>query len=224
MAKKRYDNDFPSVTEILGVIRKPALEYWFKTHTSAECDELSKKGRDVGTQIHALIKQWATGEEPEIETMYKNELETVVESFKKFKTDWYYNKGMKIRASEFKCFCDTTEVNGTVDAICELKDKCFVVDWKSGNAKNNDTPPVYPEYIIQASIYTHILRNYEMSWRVNSPPLIVTLAKDKVAYGVYEVSRLEQHQGIDAFKQARVLYENLEWLEKKIKEKGAEKK
>ncbi len=49
MAKRDYDNSYSSVTQILGVLRKIGLEYWFKFNTAKFCDEESNRGKITGT-------------------------------------------------------------------------------------------------------------------------------------------------------------------------------
>ena len=41
----RYTNKYPSVTTVLGVLRKLGLEMWFKNNTAQYCDEESRKGK-----------------------------------------------------------------------------------------------------------------------------------------------------------------------------------
>ena len=62
----RYDNKYPSVTQILCVLRKIGLEYWFKYNTAQFCDEESKRGIEVGTQIHEAIETHIRGKKVKV--------------------------------------------------------------------------------------------------------------------------------------------------------------
>ena len=58
MAKKHrdYDNEYPSVTQIIDVMRKIGLEMWFKVNTPEFIKAESAKAKEIGTQLHEAIQ------------------------------------------------------------------------------------------------------------------------------------------------------------------------
>src|SRR3990167_1699138 len=81
MAKRNYDNDYPSVTTILGLLRKIGLEMWFKYNSAKFCDEKSNKGKLIGTQIHEAIQSYIETGTAKIETEYDKEVMNALNSF-----------------------------------------------------------------------------------------------------------------------------------------------
>lgn len=198
-----YKNNYKSVTEVLGLLRKPALEYWFKNNSLQFIQEESAKGRQIGTQVHDLIEQYISGKTPELNTIYETEVRNVAEGFVKLlkeHPDW------KFKASEVSITNVDYRINGTIDAIVECGENRFVADWKTGKAKDKDAPEVYTEYVMQASAYDWLFNENLLKLGsnpinfLNHPPVIISLAKDKVGYAMREVGRSEMIMARDAFK------------------------
>ncbi|MDR3111795.1 MAG: PD-(D/E)XK nuclease family protein [Elusimicrobiota bacterium] len=184
----RYGNGYPSVTEVLGVLRKVGLEMWYKHNTAAFCDAESKKGREIGTQIHTLIQNYIEGKEPKIETIYDSEIKTVVESFALFRKEY---PDYKLVRAEQSLFNKEYKYNGTLDCIAtrqlglkKNKMELYVIlDWKTGKCKENDKPPLYDEYFAQVAAYVKACEEIE-KLGVNQVPVaaLAVFAKDKVGY------------------------------------------
>ncbi len=87
MARRDYDNDFPSVTTVLGVLRKIGLEMWMKYNTAKFCDEASEKGKLIGTQIHEAIENYILKNKVVVETEYGNEVTNVLKGFMLFQRE-----------------------------------------------------------------------------------------------------------------------------------------
>ena len=72
-----YDNDYPSVTTILSVLRKIGLEMWFKFNTIKFINDATAKGKLIGTQTHEAIEHYINTGEAKIETewiAFQNEI------------------------------------------------------------------------------------------------------------------------------------------------------
>lgn len=184
MAKKRrdYDNDFPSVTQCLDVLRKIGLEIWYKQNTPEFIAEESRRGKEIGTTLHEAIQAHIEETEVKVVTSYPDEVMTVLNSFMLFKKE---HPEIKLHKAEIKMTSPTLKCNGTLDCIGE-KGGLLVVDWKSGKAKEKEKPPIYDEYVDQVSAYVNIYN--EVNACNIDRALIVAMAKDKVAYDIKEIN------------------------------------
>lgn len=188
MAKKnhrQYQNDYPSVTEILGVLRKIGLEMWFKHNTAKFCDEKSKKGREIGTIIHEAIQSYIETGKASIDTQYDVEVSNALQSFMLFKKE---NPEIKLQRSEMQATSIVHGFNGTIDCIGED----LILDWKTGEAKDEEKPKIYDEYLYQVSAYVN-LYNEGRTPKMNKA-IIVAIAKDKIAYNMRIMDDMEIYQ------------------------------
>jgi hypothetical protein len=144
--KRNYGNDYPSVTEILSILRKPGLEQWYKLNTKDFVDEESKKSRDYGTFVHSVIEKFiATGVVDKTEI--SGAASTAIDSFSFFldlnPDDKFANCETKMTSTKFK-------FNGTSDAIgFSGVGKKVLFDWKTSGGDLK----IYDEYIAQVSAY-----------------------------------------------------------------------
>jgi CRISPR/Cas system-associated exonuclease Cas4 (RecB family) len=179
MAKKRrdYDNDFPSVTTALDVLRKIGLEMWFKVNTPEFIKAESEKGKLIGTQLHEAIQVHIELNEVKIETQYPDEITNALKSFMLFKKE---HPEIKLKRAEIKMTSLIYKCNGTMDVDAEIAQLTVPGDWKTGNAKDEDKPKIYDEYIAQLAAY---LKFYNELFGKNAKEgFIAVFAKDKVAY------------------------------------------
>lgn len=182
MALRNYQNEYPSVTTILGVLRKLALEWWFKTNTLAFIEEKSKKGKEIGTQIHNVIQQFIEIGSAKIETSYPNEVTNALKSFMLFKKE---NSNIVLKKSEIALTSEQYKFNGTLDCVGET----FIADWKTGEVKGKDKPTIYDEYLYQVSAYVNLWN--EVNKTNIEKAIIVAVAKDKIAYNIYFMDKNE---------------------------------
>lgn len=181
MAKRDYQNDYPSVTTILGILRKPALENWFRYNTAQFCKEESAKGKIVGSQIHQAIEDQINGKEVKIETTYVEEVKNGLNSFILFKKE---HPEIEFVLAEQKLTSEVHKFNGTMDVKTNIGSAVIIGDWKTSRAKKNDIPPIYDEYIYQVSAYLKLFNEVE-NQNVKQA-FVAVFAKDKVAYN-YEL-------------------------------------
>jgi len=191
MAKRDYKNELPSVTTVLGILRKIGLEMWFKYNTAQFCKEESEKGKEIGTQIHEAIQSHIEEKEVKVETQYAEEVMTALKSFMLFKKE---HPEIKLYKSEIVLTSKRYGYNGTLD--CLGNDGIpVIVDWKSGKCKKKDTPPIYDEAIYQVSAYVEAY-NEQAPTNVGRA-YVLAFAKDKVAYNMRLV---ESNELTGAFK------------------------
>lgn len=186
---RAYENDYPSVTQILDQLRKIGLEYWFKTNTPEYINRASAKGKNIGTATHTAIENFIATGSLSVDTEYPEEVTTALKSFALFRKD---HPEIKLQKSELRLTSEKYKFNGTMDILAEIDGVPFIGDWKSGEAKDKEFPTVYDEYIYQVSAYLH-LYNEVNSDLVIKPErcFIVSLAKDKVAYNLKFIEKEE---------------------------------
>jgi hypothetical protein len=235
-AKKDYPNNYPSVTQVLSVIRKRGLEMWLQYNTADYCNAERKKATEIGGELHKIIELFVKGQEPTVETNWGQELHNTVKSFLLFIRE---NKHLELKESEVRICNDTLKLNGTIDCIAAQKckdDECpypqatswiprVIIDWKTATAKTNALPPLYPEVLLQTAAYAKL---YDEEYKDKVVPyqiekvIAVCLAKDKVAYNKIEVGAQELNEiYANAFNAAYQLYNQLKKLEEKINLNGA---
>lgn len=183
---REYKNDYPSVTTVLGVLRKIGLEMWYKINTAKFCDDASKKGREIGTQSHAIIEQIIETGTAKFETEYADEVKTIAQSFLLFKKE---HPEIILKKSEILMTSELYKFNGTLDCIAEIDGEQVLLDWKTGEAKEKEKPSIYEEYLFQVSAYVNA---YNEIFNANiKKAIIVSMAKDKVCYNYQEISETE---------------------------------
>jgi len=182
---RQYENKLASVTQVLSVLRKMGLEFWFKANTSAFCNAESNKGKLVGRQIHEAIEQYIVEGSCKIDSEYAGEVENALNSFINWKKDY---PDIKLELSEVALTSEKYGFNGTIDA----PNPPVLIDWKTGNAKDNDFPKIYDEHLYQCAAYVYLWNDKNPDNQIEEA-MIVCFAKDKVAYNV----RIMDKQEID---------------------------
>lgn len=185
MAKKHRDypdNEYPSVTTVIGQLNSFALMHWFKITPYAQILEETARGRAIGTQMHQCIQDFIETGTAKINTEFPDEITTALRSFQLFKKE---NPNVVLRKSEKALSSLKYGFNGTVD--CYSDD--MIVDWKSSKAGDKDKPTIYEEAKTQVSAYLHLVNEIENT--TFEKCLIVAIAKDKVSYNTYEMLKEE---------------------------------
>lgn len=200
--KRQYENDYPSVTTILGILRKIGLENWFKNNTRAYCDAAGARGRIIGTQIHEAIENYILKAEVKVDTEYPEEVTNALKSFMLFRKE---NPDIELEWSEVMLTSETYKFNGTMDCKAKIGDLPIVLDWKTGECKKKDSPAIYDEYMYQVAAY--VMAHNEMFKANIVDALIVSFAKDKIAYNMYRMGKdeIESHFN-EAFLPALSIY------------------
>lgn len=174
-----YGNTYPSVTQVLDILRKPALEVWFKNNTPEFIREESEKAKIIGSQIHELIQNHIEQEKMNLETEYPDEVKNVIKSFFLFKKE---HPEIVLKKSEVKMTSEKYKYNGTLDCIGKIGNELVILDWKTGMAKDKAVPPIYAEAEYQVSAYLHCW-NEVMKLKIERA-YILAIAKDKIAYNM----------------------------------------
>ncbi len=180
--RRQYKNQYPSVTEVIGILRNPTIEQWFKRNDASVCDEKSDRGKLIGSEIHNAIEEYILTGSAKIETEYIDEVSNGLKSFMLFKKE---NPNIILRLSEIELTSMEHKFNGQLDAPKPPS----LYDWKSTNCGEKDKPSIYWEHRVQVSAYVHL-------WNENninhiSEAHIVAIAKDKVSYNIDTIYKEE---------------------------------
>jgi hypothetical protein len=186
MAKRSYDNQYPSVTQVLDVLRKIGLEFWFKNNTLDFITKASEKGKLIGTQIHEAIQSHIEEREVKVSTQYPDEVMNALKSFMLFKKE---RPEFKLCKAEIPLTSEIYHYNGTLDCTGSKNDIPIIMDWKSGEKKKEDRPKIYPEYKYQVAAYVKVYNEINKT-NIESAAIVV-FAKDAVAYNIEEMERQE---------------------------------
>jgi hypothetical protein len=178
MAKRNYDNDFPSVTQVLDVLRKIGLEMWFKFNTPEEIARLTKKALTIGTQTHEAIETFIKTGELKVDTEYPDEVANALQSFVLFRKE---HPEFMFQLSETPLTSVKHGFNGTIDC----PNPPFLFDWKSTEKKDKKELPIWDEWITQTSTYA-ALWNEMMPNKVTTA-YVVALAKDCIEYRLHKI-------------------------------------
>ena len=186
MAKRDYQNDYPSVTQILDVLRKIGLEMWFKFTPIKEINTKSEKGKLIGTQIHEALHIYIETNQVKVETQYAEEVTFALKSFMLFRQE---HPEIALKNAEMPLTSEKYQFNGTLDCEAARDLAPILLDWKTSEAKEKDKPTIYDEYKYQVAAYDYLFQ--EVKKIKPMADIIVCLAKDKIAYNFYEMTRQE---------------------------------
>ena len=195
MAKRKhraYENDYPSVTQVLDQLRKVGLEFWFKMHTPEYIQTASQKGKDIGTSTHNAIENFINTGSLSVDTEYPTEVMIALNSFVLFRKD---HPEIKLKSSELKLTSEVYKFNGTMDVLAEIDGIKVVGDWKSSECKDKEKPPIWDEYIYQVSAYVKLYN--EVNNDNIDRAFILSIAKDKVAYNLRFLEKDEINGSFD---------------------------
>lgn len=116
---------WPSVTEVLGIVAKPFLMDWYKREVYKsglagwqKCEKIYEDGCNFGTEAHNALETWNLAH-PVAEMIYDQFLPHVYEFI----------------AQEVKVVNNKYRYHGTADAIVRMEGEqgLWVLDWKTSN-------------------------------------------------------------------------------------------
>ena len=187
MAKKIYDNDFVSVTQVLDVLRKIGLEMWFKQNTPQEIAALSKKALAIGSDTHEAIDTYIKTGEIKVDTEYPDQVTNALKSFVLFKTE---HPEFVLTLSETPLTSVKYQFNGTIDCPCPPA----LFDWKSTEKKDKKELPIWDEWYYQTAVYACLWNEINPTQKITTG-YVIALAKDCVEYRLVSMTleEMEAH-------------------------------
>lgn len=159
------DKPYVSVTNVLKVLDKPALMYWFGQGvyhamvldpTLGEKEALSapyrvsERAMNRGTTVHSVIEAFKAGA-PRIKTI--ETIQPYVDAFYR----WFDDYNPTIVENEKTVVSHAYRYAGTIDMIANLNGENVVIDIKTNKDGN-----VYPEAFLQVSAYINALNEAKL--------------------------------------------------------------
>ena len=169
---------FPSVSTILGLLDKPSLQNWkFRQITDAcwgtpedshvcvdqdvynkamvkEAFDKVKDAQDVGTQIHAALEHFFSGQEFDLEEKVVLPNETVaMKTFIKSVEKKLDQEDVTINACELRLVSQHEGYAGTTDAAINRGVSRGILDFKTTKTKADTPVKPYPEQVMQLAAY-----------------------------------------------------------------------
>lgn len=156
---------YVSVTNVLSILDKPALKYWFgkEVYMAMVIDpsmgekaalaspyQKSKKAMDRGSTVHSIIEAWKTTED--ISKTMPSEYKGYARAF----MDWIKEYEVEVIENERTVISKKYGYGGTMDMLAKIKgsEHPFVIDFKT-----NDKANLYDEVEVQLSAYSHALED-----------------------------------------------------------------
>lgn len=137
-------NFYPSVTTVLDLYPKgKEFNEWLKRN-GTDADAIVTMAADSGSKVHEAIDKLQQG----AEVFWDDSIYTLREwqMINRF-IDFYTLFQPEIISSEFTLVCDKHGIAGTVDMLCKLQGKLWLIDFKTSNY-------VHVTHHIQAATYT----------------------------------------------------------------------
>jgi genome maintenance exonuclease 1 len=140
---------FPSITTVLGAMKKDAIMAWRKRVGAATANAISKKATGRGTTVHSLCEQYLNNEAID----HKNTMPDALDMFYSLKpflaninNIWYQEQALYSRK---------LELAGRVDCIAEYEGELSIIDFKtSARIKTKDQ---IEDYFAQCCAYSLML-------------------------------------------------------------------
>ena len=144
----------PGATTITGLRAKPYLIRWANNLglEGIDSDKYRDAAADIGTLAHAMIQAHIQGEELNLETWSKMEIDLAENAVLSY-LNWEKGHTIEPIICEQPLVSETYRFGGTVDCYCKLDGRPVLIDFKTGKA-------IYDEYFWQVSAYAEILREH----------------------------------------------------------------
>jgi hypothetical protein len=144
----------PSVTWIAGHYPKGVAFYkWLADQGWDESQAIKKASGDKGSKVHDAISAILRGEEVRIDSKFLNRSTEQMEELTLDECDcvlpfvnWYKETKPETIAYDVTVFSDKYGYAGTIDYLCRIDGKVYIVDFKTSQQ-------VWPEYELQVSAY-----------------------------------------------------------------------
>lgn len=156
----------PSVTWIAGKYPKGIQFYkWLADKGWDEAEAIKSAAGDKGSKVHKAIGDVLKGIEVRVDSKYENPTTGEMEELTLEECDcilsfvnWFKEVKPKTITWESTVFSDQYNYAGTVDYICEIDGKPWIIDFKTSQY-------IWSEYELQLSAYRQTIENAENHFR-----------------------------------------------------------
>lgn len=139
-------NIYPSVTSLLGNMKKDVLIEWRQRVGEEEAKRISTQAARRGTRLHNMLEKYVANDPTYKDKAFPVELEM----FNKIR-EVLDSHVTKIYGYEFPLYSDLLKCAGRCDLFCEYKGKPAVVDFKSSSKEKKEEWIL--NYFYQATAY-----------------------------------------------------------------------
>lgn len=162
---------YPSITTILSLFSKDAIDEWRERVGKEEADKVSKKATTKGTAVHEMVEKYIKNELTEISEYSLIEKDSFIRI--KPVLDRYIDN---IFLQEIALYSHTYKVAGRVDLIAEYAGKLSIIDFKTASKQKHKEWII--AYFVQATAYALML--YEMTGiLIEQIVIIITVEHDE---------------------------------------------
>ena len=226
LKEARKEGLLPSVTSVDSVISNPGLDQYklrqmFKAAQEIddydEALKLSRKhGRDaakLGTVVHHLIDRYISGKP----LFFKGQRGDVWRIFEQAR-DWIDKNVKRVIAAEIILL--TNEYAGKADAIVELEDGIYIIDWKTtdpaGKLKKDGTPGknkmAYPSHCRQLAALNNTFGHSQVAIHYDDIPdktmnVYISTNVDIPGVWAHKWSKEEDSRGLAMFEAALKIFQ-----------------
>ena len=135
----------PSVTTVLGAMKKKEIMAWRRRVGEAEANRVSKLATGRGNRVHTLAEKYLMNESIE----WKKEMPDAIEMFQSIVS--HFDKINNIHYMEQALWSEKIGLAGRVDLIAEWEGKLSVIDFKT--SKRIKTEDKIQDYFAQCVAY-----------------------------------------------------------------------
>jgi genome maintenance exonuclease 1 len=136
----------PSVTTVLGAMKKKEIMAWRRRVGEAEANRVSKLATGRGNRVHTLAEKYLMNESIE----WKKEMPDAIEMFQSIVS--HFDKINNIHYMEQALWSEKIGLAGRVDLIAEWEGKLSVIDFKT--SKRIKTEDKIQDYFAQCVAYS----------------------------------------------------------------------
>jgi hypothetical protein len=164
--------EFPSVTTITAMLSKPALQFFYGKHGTAEASRISKEGREIGDWVHEYRKNYFLKKVNPGQQVHPKYLQSV-RNFHAF-VDKFNPKSVLLEKFVYSLQFGYA---GTLDDVHRIGKKNVLLDFKSSNS-------IWDDYELQVVAYFTALAEMVMRNQIDFSDTIdevwiVRLPKDE---------------------------------------------
>jgi len=135
----------PSVTTVLGAMKKKEIMAWRRKVGEVEANRISKLATGRGNRVHSLAEKYLMNESIE----WKKEMPDAIEMFQSIEP--HFSKINNIHYMEQALWSEKIGLAGRVDLIAEWEGKLSVIDFKT--SKRIKTEDKIQDYFAQCVAY-----------------------------------------------------------------------
>ena len=169
--KRHYEtpngNKYPSVTTVLAVLSKAAIQEWRNRVGEKTANRISRQSSSRGTNAHKIIERYISNEDNYI----NGSMPDSVELFKHIQPV-LDKKIDNVRMIEGRLWSDEYKIAGTVDLISDWDGVLSAIDWKTSLKHVNEGHPKLEKYKLQGTAYAKM---FEERTGIEVPQIVVAI-------------------------------------------------